>query len=123
MEQVTASLRLAGHDPYCVMFDPDSMSARAAPGQVLCYALDRMREADAVVAIVASERRSEGQLIELGAAEAIGLPFYLFLHESAVGKSYLPELAAQTIIWSSPESLSEVVSSTAFEAVRDMAVQ
>jgi hypothetical protein len=60
-----------------------------------------------VLAIVSSERRSEGMLLELGAALVLGKRLVIALHQNAIGKTYLPELADGSFNWNTKEDLAE----------------
>lgn len=98
MTRVVDMLKSQNHDVYCILFD-DKREAKSPNGDLLKHALAHINDYDAVLAIVTSERRSEGMLMELGAALAYGKPIYLLQHTSADGKTYLPEIADKMRLW------------------------
>lgn len=64
------------------------------------------------MAIIASGRKSEGQLMEIGATLAAHKPLYVFVHDSARGvSSHLPKLATEVHTWLSDEDLASKVAS------------
>lgn len=125
MSHVVGALKKSGHDPYCLMFDPsdDSPHRGGDAAAALRYAIAKMESCDCVAVIVSSDRRSEGQLIEIGAAEHLCKPIYLFQHHTATGKSYLPQLAAVTRQWHKLEDLEQTLSSEVFEPVTPLVAQ
>ena len=110
MERLYKALQEKDTQPYCNLFD-EAVTDLETPGQYEIAALQALRGQDVVVAIKPSEHRSEGQLMELGAAKALGIPYILCVHESAVETTYLddPLLAAHTIVWDTEESLVDAV--------------
>jgi nucleoside 2-deoxyribosyltransferase len=104
MRLVVDTLKQAGHEPYCNLFDAYRQTL-VGPKAICMYAFETLKKHDAVVAIAASERRSEGLLMEIGAGFALGKPVYLMQHKSAAGTSYLPELVEKTWVWETPVDL------------------
>jgi nucleoside 2-deoxyribosyltransferase len=104
MHLVTNTLKEAGHDAYCNLFD-EHRATLVGTKAICMHAFEMLKKHDVVVAIVASERRSEGLLMEMGAGFALGKPVYLMQHTAAAGTSYLPELAEKTWSWTSPDDL------------------
>lgn len=101
MRMVVDTLKENGHEVYCPLFDEV-----IAPFQetndvksVFKHAFEGIRRQEAVVAVISSERRSEGQLMEIGAALSQNKPVYLMQHDSAVATSYLPKLVNETYVW------------------------
>jgi len=93
-----------GHDVYCFHFD----SARRddmTEAECIARALERMNEYDAVLVLNTSERRSEGMLVEVGAALARSKKLIYAQHASSVGTSYAPSLADYTFIWHDEDEL------------------
>lgn len=108
MERVVATLERDGHEVYCILFD-EKRQTLAQNGDLLQHALAHICEYDAILAIVTSPRRSEGMLMELGAAPALDKPIYLLQHVSAEGTSYLPEIAKKFHTWSSEDDLINAI--------------
>lgn len=106
MARVVDVIQAAGYEAYCILFDPKAANYTQY-GDFLIHALAAMVGCDGVIAIVASERRSEGQLMELGAALAREKPILLLQHTSAEGKSYIGEVATRTISWDTDDELAD----------------
>jgi nucleoside 2-deoxyribosyltransferase len=108
MEVTVNALTEAGHHAYCPLFDPQKNNIQGEPIKgIFEYVLPRIAEADALLVVVPSPRRSEGQLIEVGAALMLQKPVYLFQHASAAAApSHLPKLATQTYVWDDLEDLA-----------------
>lgn len=111
MRIVVDALRQAGHEPYCPVFDPHKTKLLQDEGAkaVIHYAFNNLSRCDGMVAIITSDRKSEGQLIEIGALLTTGKPLYLFIH-SSVSSSNLPKLADKTFVWTSEQDLAERLS-------------
>ncbi len=81
----------------------------AAAGDYVRAAIEAMKSCDTVLVLQASERRSEGVLIEIGAALAAGKKIVLAQHESSVGQTYLPTVANTTFVWRDDSELLQQV--------------
>ena len=108
MEVTVKALTEAGHRAYCPLFDPEKKNIQGEPIKgIFDYVLPRIAESDALLVVVPSPRRSEGQLIEVGAALMQKLPVYLFQHSSAAAvPSHLPKLATKTYVWDNLDDLA-----------------
>ena len=93
---------------YCDLFDIATESF-TEPQQFIRSALDELAKSDVLLVINTSERRSEGMLIEVGAAITRGLPIIYAQHESSINKTYLPSLANETFVWREEEQLLESI--------------
>lgn len=112
MRLVVDTLIAAGHDAYCPVFDSHQIELveRDDIKAVLLYDLENIRSRDGVVVVVASPRKSEGQLMEVGAALAAGRPIYLFWHTSADGNtSHLPKIATKVFRWQTESELQNAL--------------
>ena len=87
----------------------EMMDRNATGGEFLHFALKDMKTSDVVFVIQASERRSEGMLMEIGAAVAMGKKIILAQHQSSVGKSYLPTVADTTFVWQTEQELLDKI--------------
>lgn len=93
-------------DAYCNLDDPVTKGFKN-PGEYVAHALVELKKCDAVVAIKASAHKSEGQLMEIGAALAWEKPVWLLMHESARGKTYIddPDISKQVKYWNTEDDL------------------
>lgn len=97
-----------GVDYYINTFAPEwqgMMDRSATGGEFLHFALKDMKTNDIVFVIQASERRSEGMLMEIGAAVAMGKTIVLAQHVSSIGKTYLNTVVNDTFTWQTEEEL------------------
>ena len=108
MRRVVDLLEGCGHEVYCNLFD-GATESYDSPRQFLRRAIDQMNECDKILAIQTSPRRSEGMLIEIGVAIARDKSILLAQHQSATGKSYLPDLAKQTQTWQNESELDTAI--------------
>ena len=108
MRRVVDLLEGCGHEVYCNLFD-GATESYGSPRQFLRRAIDQMNECDKILVIQTSPRRSEGMLIEIGAAIARNKSILLAQHQSATGKSYLPDLAKQTQTWQNESELDTAI--------------
>ena len=108
MRRVVDLLEGCGHEVYCNLFD-GATESYGNPRQFLRRAIDQMNECDKILAIQTSPRRSEGMLIEIGVAIARNKSILLAQHQSATGKSYLPDLAKRTRTWQNESELDATI--------------
>lgn len=108
MRRVVDLLEGYGHEVYCNLFD-GATESYGSPRQFLRRAIDQMNECDKILAIQTSPRRSEGMLIEIGVAIARDKSILLAQHQSATGRSYLPDLAKQTQTWQNESELDTAI--------------
>lgn len=97
---------LIEHSPrvYCNLFDPD-VEAYTTAKEFIDEAIKKMATYDAVLVIMTSDKRSEGMLLEIGAALARGQRVMVAQHVSAVDKTYVPSLAHESFQWATEEEL------------------
>jgi hypothetical protein len=101
-----------GLDYYINTFASDwqaMMDRGATGGEFLDFALEDMKTSDLVLVLNSSERRSEGMLMEIGAAVAMNKKILLAQHQSSIGKTYTNTVADETFVWSSESELLEKV--------------
>ena len=108
MRRVVDLLERCGCEVYCNLFD-SATESYGSPRQFLGRAIDQMNECDKRLVIQTSPRRSEGMLIEIGVAMARDKSILLAQHQSAAGKSYLPDLARRTQTWHSESELDTAI--------------
>lgn len=97
-----------GIDHYINMYDPayqSLMDADATPDAYLAEAFKELKLSNTVLVVNTSDRRSEGMLMEIGAAKILGKKIILAQHQSSVGKSYLPVIADQSFVWQTEDEL------------------
>lgn len=112
MQLVVDALESGGHEVYCPLFDARkiALQRKGDTKAIFDYAFEKLAKQEALVAIVASERKSEGQLMEIGAALSHNQPVYVFQHTSGASTSHLPKLAAETWVWRNNEELKDLLS-------------
>lgn len=108
MHLITSTFKSIGVDAYCNLFDTQRESLNSAK-DFIDSALKELETADIVFVVMTSERRSEGMLIEIGAAYAAGKPIVLAQHESAKHKTYLDQLAKKTVLWQTDADLKHII--------------
>jgi hypothetical protein len=79
------------------------------PKDFMDTALIELEKSDIVFVVMASERRSEGMLMEIGAAYHLNKKIILARHESADGKSYVNLFADKTVDWKTNEDLAQII--------------
>lgn len=106
---VVGTLKTGGNEVYCPLFDELVAPLQEANDvkAIFSHAFDGIKRQDVLLAIIASERRSEGQLMEIGAALSRGMPVYLLQHVSAKDSSYLPKLVTKTVAWTDDVELEQ----------------
>lgn len=98
-------------DYYINCFAPgwkEMASRNATGGEFLRFALNDMKMSDVVFVIQSSERRSEGMLMEVGAAVSMGKKIIVAQHVSSNGKTYLPTVADDYFEWETENDLIEL---------------
>lgn len=108
MQLAVDALTAAGYDVYCPLFDPykNELQQKNDTKAIFEYAFQNIGKCDGIVAIVTSDRRSEGQLLEIGAMLVADKPLFLLLHASAAAApSHLPKLATKSFTWTSEDEL------------------
>lgn len=104
LAQVRDTVTACGHEVYCFHFDP-ARREDMTEAECIHHALGKLPKNDALLVLGASERRSEGMLMEVGSALTHGKRLVYAQHDSAVGKTYLPSLADYTFVWRSEQEL------------------
>lgn len=97
-----------GIDHYINMYDPAYQSlvdGNAPPDVYLAEAFKELKLSNVVLVVNTSDRRSEGMLMEVGAAKILGKKIILAQHQTSVGKSYLPTIADQSFVWQTEDEL------------------
>lgn len=110
MQAVVAALEQAGHGAYCPVFDPHKIKLQAAGdvSAIFSYAFENIRQREGLVVIATSSQKSEGMLMEIGAALMLGKPVYLFAHAAiAANPSHVPKLATKVFTWATLDELSQ----------------
>ena len=97
-----------GVDYYINIYDPVYQSlvdGNAPPDVYLAEAFKELKLSNVVLVVNTSDRRSEGMLMEVGAAKILGKKIILAQHQTSVGKSYLPTIADQSFVWQTEDEL------------------
>lgn len=107
MKRVVDALIAQNVGAYCIEFDINAKGF-TEPHQYVNRALEQMKQCDVVYVVMTSERRSEGMLMEIGAALVRKKPIIIALHESAIGKTYVPEFTKTIKTWKTDDELVAV---------------
>ena len=108
LQNIKALFTDAHVDCYINIYDQQYQSLvdkQADGGEYLRLALKNMERCNTVLVVNTSERRSEGILMEVGAAMALGKKIVLAQHQSSVGKTYLPTVVNSTFVWNEEAEL------------------
>ena len=112
MRLVVDTLNKSGHEAYCPVFDPHkiALQEKNETKKIFEYSFKNIAERDALVAIISSKNKSEGMLMEIGAALSKNKPVYVFVHKSLKSvPSHLPKLATKTFSWDSLQDLEQAL--------------
>ena len=93
LEKICSCLKEAGHETYCPVLNPDRPTEKK---DLFLDTLNKLNDADAILALVKSEDKSEGMLMEIGCAIGKGKEFILVINEN-VKSTHLRELANRII--------------------------
>jgi nucleoside 2-deoxyribosyltransferase len=110
MRGVVDALNSSGHEAYCPIFDPHKIKLQGNNDTkaIFEYAFKNISKCEGMVAIISSLRKSEGQLMEIGAALSLHQPVFVFMHESTKDiPSHLPNLASKTFYWTNQQDLEQ----------------
>ena len=108
MQLIADSFKDCSVQAYCNLFDT-RVKGFTNPKQFMDAALIELKQSDILFVVMTSERRSEGMLLEVGAAYSAGIPIILARHESAEGKTYIDQLAQKTVDWKTNEDLKSII--------------
>lgn len=106
MDQIYLSLDKAGHLHYCTLKENEEEFSKKTKMQMLQHAFNEIDKSDAFLAIVRSEKRSEGLLIEIGWVMAKKKKFILAIKRD-VKNTYLRDLADKVIEFDKIEELTK----------------
>ena len=101
-----------GADWYINIYDPKyqtMVDTYATDGDYVRVAMEELKTCDTVLVINTSERRSEGSLMETGAALALGKRIVFAQHVTSSGKTYIPTLADGAFVWEDEGELLEKI--------------
>lgn len=103
---VADKLRVAGHDVYVNLEDKD-VADDWQPGQYVAEAINKLKSCEVLLALKITKSRSEGQLMEIGAAIALGIPVVLCMQFEADEHTYLddPNISNQVLMWEDTDDL------------------
>jgi len=101
LRAIQSTLEEIGHNVYIPLLNPDRPKNKRT---LFLDTLRRIESADVLVALVTSEEKSEGMLMEIGHALGLGKKVVVVIKES-VRKTHLRELAHDVIRYSSDEEI------------------
>lgn len=93
--KVCTALREVGHKCYCSFLD-GKMRKEANKKIKIENALSKINESDGILAIVKSDEKSEGMLIEVGYAKAKGKKIVLLINKD-INDNYIGAIATKII--------------------------
>ena len=99
-------ISLEEHEYYCTLQEEEEEFQKKTKKEILDHAFKEIDKADAFLAIVRSEHRSEGLLIEIGYVLSKGKKFILAVQKD-VKNTYLRDLADQVIEFNTIEDLKD----------------
>jgi hypothetical protein len=106
MRLVVDALIVAGIDAYCNIFDQHEYEANnVSPKEIMAKAFAKIDESDGLFALVASNDRSEGQLIEVGYATA--RQKHIIVAAQADVKTYVDAMADVSLRWNDLTDLKQ----------------
>ncbi|MBL8031800.1 MAG: nucleoside 2-deoxyribosyltransferase [Candidatus Doudnabacteria bacterium] len=101
-------LESAGHQVFCSLWKEEEYKQKQyLPKEILADAFTEMDSCDALLAVVRSNDRSEGMLMELGYALAKQKRVYAAVHSGVV--SYVPDVAYSSARFSTIEELLTIL--------------
>lgn len=111
MKRIVQIFEEQGVEAYCDLFD-SRCNTMTQPKQFIEHDLKELRRCDKIFVIMTSARRSEGMLIEVGAALAFQKPIVLMQCVASVGSTYLDTIAQYTVLWQNDAELFEKIKNT-----------
>jgi len=115
---VRNKLKEVGVDAYCNLLDED-LETRSKSFQPQDYVFDAFRildSSDMLFAVVASEYKSEGMIMEVGYSIAKGIPVIVAIKEG-IADTYLPGMANLVIHWNNLEDLLNKISKVEYKSL------
>ncbi len=101
---VCDELERAGHEVFCSLWrEEEYKQKQLSPKEILWDAFGEMDICDVLLAIVRSNDRSEGMLMEVGYALAQKKPIYVAVQSDVV--TYIPDIAQDSVRFSTREEL------------------
>ena len=95
---VVSSLGRAGVEAYCNLFDQHEYEkAQLGPRQIMEKAFAKIDESDGLLVLIASDDKSEGQIMEVGYAFAKNKPIVAAVKAGV--NTYVDAMANQAIYW------------------------
>ncbi len=114
-------LHRGGHDVYVILYDDELRTEENlktfGPKEFIHHAFKKLRHAEFVVVLLASPLKSEGMILEMGYAMALGIPVVLAQKEG-VTDTYLPSLATVTFGWTDHTDLIAKLADIDFDTLK-----
>ncbi len=99
MTRINQKFDEAGVTSYCDLFD-DEIKHLTSWREFMVDALEKIKSYDHLLFIITSPRRSEGMLMEAGAAYTLGKGLAVMQHVSSRDATNLPTICDQAYKWS-----------------------
>lgn len=98
LKAVVDSLKKAGLEAYCNLFDNHIMDSKTlSKSEIMQKAFGQIDVSDRLFVLIASDDKSEGQLIEVGYALAKKIPVVTAVQADV--KTHLTDLSDKVVIW------------------------
>jgi len=108
MTRIKELFDAAGVRMYCDLFD-EEIQHLASWREFMVDALEKLKSYDQILFIITSPRRSEGMLMEAGAAYTMQKPMCVMQHESSKGQVNLPTICDAVYEWSNEAELDQAI--------------
>jgi nucleoside 2-deoxyribosyltransferase len=93
LKQITKILENSGHQVYCPILDPNRPSEKK---ELFIGTINKIKETDSLLAIIKTSDKSEGMLMEIGAAFALNKKVIIAIKKD-VKDTHLKDLSNQII--------------------------
>lgn len=114
LTSICESLASSGVDTYCTFFNQDEfMGQSLGPHQIMYKAFEIIDDSDFLLVIQASEKKSEGMLMEVGYCIAKKIPVVVAVKEG-IDDTYLPDMANYVITWKNADELASELQAANF---------
>lgn len=103
MEEVYKALDKVGHNYYCTLKEDENEFQKKTKKQIMEHAFKEIDSSDAFLAIIRSDKKSTGLLIEVDYVLGKGKKLIVAVKKGV--KDYVPDLADEVIEWEDFEDL------------------
>lgn len=102
-------------DPYCTLFNQDEFTTRElSAANIMKHVFEVINASDFLLVVLASEKKSEGMLMEVGYCIAKGIPVMVAVKQG-VEDTYLPDMTPFVLYWKTVPDLVNQLKSYDFQ--------